>query len=210
MLKKLATIICFCSILTGATMFLVKTETVLDQEQTVYPYKPYVLGEKITFYKGGNSTYFVEPQNGWGGQGDEFTFTIGKNSTIQLFVQDGYNQHLKVNLKAFGLYSKNATHQDLEVYANETRVKILQLQENDEYMIRIPANVMVSNKLDLRFHVKHPYIMEENGTELGFSIYELKINKDYFRETKIKIGRKIKAYFSKQEHLTEQKKQQHE
>ena len=192
MLKKLAIITCFCSILTGTIIFLTKTENVFEQEQIVYPYKPYVLGKKITFYKGGNSTYFVEPQNGWGVQGDDFTFTTGRNSTIQLFVQNGSNQHLKVSLKAFGLYSENATHQDLEIYANETKVKILELQENDVYIIRIPANVMVSDKLDLRFHVKQPYIMKENGVELGFSIYELKINKDYFRETKRKIANWIK------------------
>lgn len=198
MFKKLAIIICFCSILAGTTIYLAQTKNVSEQEQIVYPYKPYVLGQKITFYKGGNSTFFVEPQNGWGSPGDDFTFTIGNNSIIQLFVQDGSNQHLKVSLKAFGLYSENSTHQDLEIYANETKVKILELQENDEYTIRIPANVMASNKLDLRFHVKQPYIMKENGVALGFSIYEIKISKDYFRESKIKIGRKVKSYFSQQ------------
>ena len=147
-------------------------------------YKPYILGTKIGFKMGENSTDFVRVEDGWGAPGNDFTFTIGKDTITHLFIKDGKNENLRVDLIGFGLHPDDEEYQDMEVYANGTKLRTVRLWEKQEYSVRIPAKVMQTEELTLKFHFNKPYKPKGSKVSFGISVEKMSIHKDYLIETK--------------------------
>ena len=151
-------------------------------------YKPYILGTNIGFKTGGNSMEFVRVEDGWGAPGKDFTFTIGKDTTMKLFVKDGANENLRVDMIGFGLHPDDEEYQEMEVYANGTKLRTVRLWDKQEYSVRIPANVMQTEELTLKFHFNRPYKPKGSKVSFGMSVEEISVHKDYLIETKRAIS----------------------
>lgn len=156
-------------------------------------YKPYILGTKIGFKTGENSTNFVKAKDGWGAPSDNFTFTIGRDTTMNLFIKNGVNENLRVDLVGFGLYPKDKEYQEMDVYANGTKITTMHMSEKQEYTIRIPASVMQTEELSLKFHFDKPYKSKKHkNIVFGISVEEITVKKDYLIETKRSIHNWLK------------------
>jgi hypothetical protein len=147
-------------------------------------YKPYVLGTNIGFKTGGNSTDFVRVEDGWGAPGKDFTFTIGKDTIMKLFIKDGANENLRVDMIGFGLHPDDEEYQEMEVYANGTKVRTMRLFDKQEYFVRIPAKVMQTEELTIKFHFNKPYKPKDSKVSFGMSVEKMSVHKDYLIETK--------------------------
>lgn len=159
--------------------------------------KPYVLGTEILFENGGNSKDFVYHKDGWGGQEEKFRCTVGKDTIMNLYIKNGASANLKMVITGFGIFPSKKQHQDIEVYANETKVKDLQVGDKATYVVQIPANVMVDNKLSVRLHIPHPYTPSYSNRKLGMCVSSMTIDADRGIETKRKISRWISGSMNK-------------
>lgn len=155
-------------------------------------YKPYIMGTEINFSKTGNSADFVSTNNGWGGQEKNFRCTVGKNTTTKLYIKNGTNKDMELKFEAFGIYPKTEGERVIDVYANEKKIKTITLIEKATYTTKIPSEVMLDDKLDLRFYTANPYKHPDGNRQLGMAVYSIKITNDFGLKTKRKIANWIK------------------
>lgn len=156
-------------------------------------FRPYIIGEKITFDRQGNSDDFVNVSDGWGGQEDEYRCTVGKNTVTRLYIPKSSGKRLRLEVDATGVYNpKTSAYQEVTIFANDKKLGIWKVSGNGLYTIDIPGSIITDNTLTLRFNAADPYTPLSSGRRLGIVVNEMEIKRVYGWRIKQKIGRWIK------------------
>ena len=75
-----------------ALFIYIKSDWTKNIDADFNTYKPYVLNTEIDFSGKGKSSKYINIKDGWGGQQPGWRITIGKESTMNLYVKDGKNE----------------------------------------------------------------------------------------------------------------------
>ena len=158
-------------------------------------YRPYVFGTVINFAADGNSADYVQSDNGWGDQEPAYRCTVGKNTTVHLYIPDGAKYNLRLVVNAMGVYPiKTASYQEIAVYTNDVHVATWHVSGNDSYRVDIPRAVMMDNTLTIRFEAAAPYCPPVDNRRLGMAVNQIQIERVIGAQLKRKLGRWFKNY----------------
>lgn len=164
-------------------------------------YRPYVLNTEINFNHKGNSKKYIKQEDGWGGQEKEYRINRGKESKIKLYIKDGKNKDILLNMHSFGLFDQNKyKFQTITLTANDTEIQKWEINyESNNYSATIPASVMKDNTLVLTFLIKDPYIYvsENDSIPIGIAIKKMVLKNYSTSETKKKVAKWLKNKLSK-------------
>jgi len=108
----------------------------------------YQLGSQIQFGDAGNSTAYLNA--GWGAPQKGFTWTVGKSSNMVLPVSMTESLMLEATLSPFVVKGK-LDRQHINVFANGKKVTQWIAESNGLYKAAIPARLISSGLLELRF-----------------------------------------------------------
>lgn len=156
-------------------------------------FKPYKPNTEIYFDKDGNTKQYIETKNGWGGQEPKWRCTVGKESVIKLYIKDGMDTPLILNVSGFGVYDhKNDKYQKITLFANDKEITQWNISGDKKYVANIPASIMKDNYLTLRFVIDKPYVSDVDTRALGMAVKQINLRKDIGNKTKKKIGKWLK------------------
>lgn len=182
-------------VLGGIVLFFTSGDDAWLKNATVdlSEYRPYVLNTDIDFDEGGNSAKYIFENDGWGGQEPKWRCTVGKESTVKLYIKDAQNMDLVVNVYGFGVFDyKNEKNQKITVFANGTEIGSWDVGDNSKYSLKIPNSVMVDNSLTLKFVIDKPYVSAFDSRPLGMAVRQMNVRKQFANKTKRKIGKWLK------------------
>lgn len=156
-------------------------------------FKPYILGDKIDFSESGNSSDFIEMNDGWGGQEPEHRCAVGNATVMRLYIPDSIGRDLRLSLDAFGVYPPDtATYQEFTIFANDVKIGVLRIGHDGPFSIDIPNGIITDNTLVLRFVPAGTYSPPPDTRKLSMAVRGIEIDSVLGAQTKRKIGKWIK------------------
>lgn len=157
---------------------------------TVPPgYKLYHIGQTIDFSRDGNSAKFVDTKMGWGGQEAKHRCFVGDSVELPLYIPNVANQQILLYVHASGVFKPGNECQNITVYVNDSLVEEWCMDSRDIYTAIIPANLITSDKLNIRFAIETPYVSPANSRPLGAAVREIYLEKKFAQKTRKKISR---------------------
>ena len=152
-------------------------------------YKLYNIGQTIDFSRDGNSAKFVDTKMGWGGQETKHRCFVGSNAELSLYVPDITAQQVQLFVHATGVFKPDTKCQNIDVYVNDTLVEQWCMGSRDIYVATIPANIITSDALNIRFVIESPYVSPIDARPLGAAVREIYLEKKFAQKTRKKVSR---------------------
>lgn len=149
-------------------------------------YKPYIMGEQITFSIDGNSDLFVNRNDGWGEQEQIYRCTVSPDVSIKLYINND-EKYVKLKVLAAGSFPEPYKSQEVTVFANNKQIATWDVGLQDWYEATIPASLIPDNKIELRFNMAHPYTPDGDTRKLGMIVSEIKLDTMHLIKTKKNI-----------------------
>ena len=152
-------------------------------------YALYNIGQIIDFSRDGNSAEFIDKKLGWGGQETKHRCFVGSNAELSLYVPDITAQQVQLFVHAAGVFKPDTKCQNIDVYVNDTLVEQWCMDSRDIYVATIPANIITSDALNIRFVIESPYVSPIDARPLGAAVREIYLEKKFAQKTRKKISR---------------------
>ncbi|MDB5619750.1 sulfatase-like hydrolase/transferase [Tardiphaga sp.] len=110
----------------------------------------YEIGDTIRFGQAGIATDYQSA--GWGTPGDGFTWTVGKQSSLELPLPTSTTQPLMLEVLLAPLQVPGKVEgQTIKVYANGEKITEWHATHAGKYRAAIPSRLVASGRIDLRF-----------------------------------------------------------
>ena len=124
----------------------------------------------------------MHKQSGWSDQEAGHTWTNAPTAELTFQIKDGAGKELVLDVKAFPFLKKGLTAQPVKVLANGVQVAEWSISKEDMFKADIPASVMKTDELNVRFEIAHPSSPKENGFSddarmLGMAVTQVCITK---------------------------------
>ena len=136
----------------GNNVWISYKEYLADIQQ----YQP---GDTISFTQDGNANKYTE--SGFSHPEPKHTWTEGQNAQLSLFLKDKPKADLQLKITAYPFLGGNITSQTVKVYANDSLIATWQMKQEGEYTAVIPASVLTSENIALRFEILNPMSPKE-------------------------------------------------
>jgi hypothetical protein len=151
----------------------------------------YKIGEKVVFSNGGNSKLYTE--SGWSGQEKEFTWTDGKDAYLNMFVKDAQNKSLKLVVEASATFAPADKYQSVKVYVNDKELTTWNVGAGvDKYSVIIPAEVVGTGAMRIRFNIAKPFSSKTDVRNLGLAVRNIEFSNRFGAQTKNKMAKWFK------------------
>lgn len=165
------------------------TETAIDTKV----FRPYILGTKMSFAKGGNSDDYIDMNKGWSVQEAEHRCMVGKKTVLSLYIPDSVGESLRLEVDGFGVYPpKTKQYQEMKVFANDVLLTTWHAAYDGPFTVNIPTNVIKDNTMVLRFESATPYSPPGDIRKIAMGVRSIKIERNVGTQTKRKIGKWVK------------------
>ena len=165
-------------------------------------FNEYDIGDKISFDKNGNSTQYVGA--GWSMPEKSFTWTDGSDAYINMFVKDGTDKKLQLNVFGRCIFdSESAQSQKITVYANNKELATWDCKrEESVYRVVLPQDAIENSVLEVRFNIGNPFTFGADTRKLGIAVKEIEISNISVSKTKLKIALWLKKILKVPENPT--------
>ncbi len=153
----------------------------IPYEEYIADIQQYQPGVTISFTQDGNANKYTE--SGFSHPEPQHTWTEGRNAQLNLFIKDKPTTNLRLKITAWPFLGGNITSQTVKVYANDTLIETWQIKQEGEYAAIIPASVLTSENIALRFDVSNPMSpknlgMSEDSRLLGIAFKTLTLSQE--------------------------------
>ncbi len=153
----------------------------IPYEEYIADIQQYQPGDTISFTQDGNANKYTE--SGFSHPEPQHTWTEGRNAQLNLFIKDKPTTNLRLKITAWPFLGGNITSQTVKVYANDTLIETWQIKQEGEYAAIIPASVLTSENIALRFDVSNPMSpknlgMSEDSRLLGIAFKTLTLSQE--------------------------------
>ena len=143
----------------------------------------YSLGTSILFDAKGADQNVQYKRGGWSGQENNHTWTEGYSAELLFSIDNGKNRNLELEIVVSPFIKKDLSAQEVNVFANNVCVASWSIRKKGIFVARIPASIMQTNMLDIRFEISHPSSPKENGLnedfrKLGIAVTKLCISEE--------------------------------
>lgn len=157
-------------------------------------YKPYKFNTEINFNQNGNTKDYIKYEDGWGGQEEIYRMNMGKESIIRLYIKDGKNKDILLQLDCLGIFNLDKEKfQTITLVANGKEVKKWEMPyEFKSYYALIPSDLMQDNTLVLNFITDKPYASPTDSRLRGMAVTKIILKNVSVSKTKKKIAKYIK------------------
>ena len=139
----------------------------------------YKLASTIIFSKKGNGKNYTlsgfSRNEKWG------TWTDGDVAIMNMRVKKGENKDLFLKATLRPYLGKRLKEQVVTVFANNQEIAKWHIAQKDTYQAKIPATVMLTDNIELKFKISNPLSPASEGLssdrrELGIGLYDMVIN----------------------------------
>lgn len=151
-------------------------------------YKP---GRKIDFSSKGNSSLYTK--SGWSVSEPTHTWTDGQDAYMDLFVKKAKDKALRLEVLGSAILDPVDKKQNVTVYVNDVKLDSWDTSSGlATYTTVIPADVVGTGAVRIRFHIAKPVSLRTDSRKLGFAVKSIELSSRFGAKTKTKVASWVK------------------